>query len=223
MNIEDLEAIQKIYSFSKLLEKFEEWIENGVSQDYAGLFIMGYNSLISYPAIILTKDFTANEFYATQKCYDLAMYYGKNMLQELAESEDSKSRATAELTQIPPGKRLLAGCDRFYMLDYLIKAACNGKNLSEIDGNDYAKQWDHILSKGYKDENTGLALRDDAIHRMNSLNYIREMSLSKDNATILTDEHIKQRMGRYYHLQDHNGGRVGCLILFIIGLLVSCI
>lgn len=62
--IEELEELQKIYSFSKLQEKFEKWELAGQLEDRKELFVMGYSSLISYPAIVLTKDFTADELRA---------------------------------------------------------------------------------------------------------------------------------------------------------------
>lgn len=130
--IEELEELQKIYSFSKLQEKFEKWELAGQLEDRKELFVMGYSSLISYPAIVLTKDFTADELRAAQRCYDLMMQHGLPELQRMAKSENEKSRLAAMCISIPPAKRLLAGCNRFYLLNYLVKAVSDGKNFPDL-------------------------------------------------------------------------------------------
>lgn len=226
MNIKDLEEIQKITSFSELHKKFEELIRDGKAEDNKELFEIGYASLISYPAIVLTKNFTKEEVYAAQQCYNLMMRYCQSSLQRMAKSDDEKSRLAATLYLIPPTKRLLAGCNRFYMLDYLIQAECSGKELSEIDGNDYTKQWNFILGKGYQDENTVPAINDDTNHRVISMRAIKQMKLNDDSKRILNDEHIQQKMESYFPKNGSSSG-AGCMIIILItgalGLLVSCI
>lgn len=225
MEIKDLEEIQKITSFTKLQEKFDEWIRDGKVEDNKELFEIGYTSLISYPAIVLTKELTKEELYAAQQCHNLMMQYCRSSLQRMAKSDDEKSKLAAALYVIPPAKRLLAGCNRFYMLDYLIQAECSGKDLSEIDGNDYAKQWNFILSKGYQDESTELAINDDTNHRVISMRAIKQMKLNDESQKMLNDEHIRQKMETYFHKNGGSGN--GCMIIILIsgalGLLVSCI
>ena len=222
--IEELEELQKIYSFSKLQEKFEKWELAGQLEDYKDLFVMGYSSLISYPAIVLTKDFTADELRAAQRCYDLMMQYGQPDLQRMAKSENEKSRLAAMLISIPPAKRLLAGCNRFYLLNYLVQAVCDGKNLSDIDGNEFAKQWNHILSNGYNDEYTTQNINNDSFHRNSSWRAIIGMSLSEESKSLLSEEQVKNKMENYFHQQR---GSFGCMIVVLItgalGLLTGCI
>ena len=223
MEIKDLEEIQKITSFTELQRKFEDLIRDGKAEENNELFTFGYGSLISYPAIVLTKDFTKEEFDAAQKCHSLMLQYCKSSLQCMAKSDDKRSKLAAVLYVIPPAKRLLAGCNRFYMLDYLIQAECYGKDLSEIDGNDFAKQWDFILSKGYQDEDTELALNDDTNHRVISMRSIKQMRLNDESQRVLNDEYIRQKMGKYFPKNDRSG--IGCMIIIlsVLGLLVSCI
>ncbi len=112
------------------------------------------------------------------------------------------------------------------MLDYLIQAECSGKVLSDIEGNDYAKQWNFILSKGYQDESTELAINDDTNHRVMSMRAIRQMRLNDESQEMLNDEHIKLKMESYFH-KNGGGSSTGCMIVLLItgalGLLVSCI
>lgn len=227
MEIKDLEEIQKITSFTELQKKFEELICEGKAEESNELFEIGYASLISYPAIILTKNFSKEELVAAQQCHTLMLQYCKSSLQRMAKSDNEKSKLAAALYVIPPAKRLLAGCNRFYMLDYLIQAECDGKELFEIDGNDYAKQWDFILSKGYQDENTALAINDDTNHRVISMRAIKQMKLNDDSTRILNDEHIQQKMETYFHKNGNGGNGTGCMVIILItgalGLLVSCI
>lgn len=225
MDIKDLEEIQKITSFTELQKKFDKLIGDGKAEENMELFEIGYASLISYPAIVLTKNFTQEEVCAAQQCYNLMMRYCQSSLQRMAKSDDEKSRLAAKLYIIPPTKRLLAGCNRFYMLDYLIQAECNGKELSVIDGNDYAKQWDFILSNGYQDESTELAINDDTNHRVSSMRAIKQMRLNNESERMLNDEHIRQKMETYFH--KNGGSGTGCMIIILItgalGLLASCI
>lgn len=226
MEIKDLEEIQKITSFTELQKKFENLIRDGKAEENKELFEIGYASLISYPAIVLTKDFTQEELYAAQQCHNLMMQYCQSSLQRMAKSDDEKSKLAAALYVIPPAKRLLAGCNRFYMLDYLIQAECSGKVLSDIEGNDYAKQWNFILSKGFQDESTELAINDDTNHRVMSMRAIRQMRLNDESKELLNDEHIKLKMESYFH-KNGGGSGTGCMIILLItgalGLLVSCI
>ena len=117
MEIKDLEEIQKITSFTELQKKFEDLIRDGKAEENKELFEIGYASLISYPAIVLTKDFTQEELSAAQQCHNLMMQYCQSSLQRMAKSDDEKSKLAAALYVIPPAKRLLAGCNRFYNLD----------------------------------------------------------------------------------------------------------
>ena len=172
------------------------------------------------------KDFTQEELYAAQQCHNLMMQYCQSSLQRMAKSNEEKSKLAAALYVIPPAKRLLAGCNRFYMLDYLIQAECSGNVLSDIDGNDYAKQWNCILSKGYQDESTELAVNDDTNHRVMSMRAIRQMRLNDESQEMLSDDYIKHRMESYFHKNVGSSG-TGCMIVLLIactlGLLVSCI
>lgn len=226
MDIKKLEEIKEITSFTKLKDKFDEWIKDGLAEENKELFEIGYASLISYPAIVLTKEFTKYELYAAQQCYNLMMQYCKSSLQHMAKSNDEKLRLTAALSIISPVKRLLAGCNRFYMLYYLIQAECSGKVLSDIDGNDYAKQWNFILSKGYQGENTELAINDDTNHRVLSMRTIKQMRLNDESQRKLGDEHIRQLMENYFHKKGGGSGN-GCMIIILmtgaLGLFASCI
>ena len=62
MEIKDLEEIQKISSFTGLQKKFKDQIRDEKTEENKELFEIGYASLISYPAIVLTKDFTQKSF-----------------------------------------------------------------------------------------------------------------------------------------------------------------
>lgn len=230
MEIADLEAVSKVLSFSQLQNKFEEFIEIGKAEANPDLFVIGYSSLISYPAITLTKEFNAKELQAAKECYDLMLNYGKSSLQEMAQSEDEKSNLAAKILVIPPAKRLLSSCDEFYMLDYLIKAETEGLSEDAIKsycGDEFAKQWLHIFNKGYHGETTELALDDNFNHLNNSGIIIRKMTLNDENTALMDVERIKPLFKRYYNSNNSNSSGTGCAVLILIagalGMLVSCI
>lgn len=227
MEIEDLESVSKVLSFTELQVRFEEFITSGKAESSPDLFVLGYSSLISYPAITLIKEFNAKELQAAQKCYDMMLQYSKSNLQEMAQSDNEKSKLAASLLIIPPAKRLLASCNEFYMLDYLIRAASEGINKKDIDGNEYAKQWNNLLIRGYKGEQTEKAIMDEHDHRVLSMRAIKEMSLTPESEALLSEDRVQELMKTYFKSNPENGTGTGCAILILItgalGLLVSCI
>lgn len=231
MEIEDLESVSKVLSFSELQTIFEKFIANGKAEVSPDLFVIGYSSLISYPAITLTKKFNSKELEAAQKCYDLMLEYGKSNLQEMARSEDEKTKLAANILIIPPTKRLLASCNEFYMLDYLIKAETESLSEDQIEtyyGDEFAKQWLNIFNMGYHGETTELALDDNFKHMNNSSILIRKMKLSDENVTLMDVERIKPLFKQYYHNTSSGSSGSGCVVFILIagalgGLLASCI
>lgn len=224
--IEEITRLQNTTTFTGLNSIFEEWISKGKAEQNKELFLLGYTSLMSYPAIVMTKTLAPKEVPAANKAYDLTMRYAKDSVKRMIDSDDPRTKLAGELLVIPPSKRFLAGCNAFYMLDYLIQAECMEKEKREIDGNDYAKQWNHILTNGYKGENTERAIYDDHDHQVNSMRAIQAMSLSDESRELLSEERIKEKMNNYFPKQGGSSGS-GCLIIFIImgtlGLLASCI
>ena len=193
MEIKDLEEIQKITSFTELKKKFEDLIRDGKAEENKELFEIGYASLISYPAIVLTKDFTQEELYAAKQCHNLMMQYCQSSLQRMANPMMRNQNWRRPYTLYRQPNDFLPDVIGFICLTILFKQSA-GKVLSDIEGNDYAKQWNFILSKGYQDESTELAINDDTNHRVMSMRTILQMRLNDESQKMLNDEHIKLKM-----------------------------
>lgn len=228
MNIEALDKIKDIMTFSQLLDIFQEWQNCENSEEYNDLYSIGYSQLICYPAIVLTKDFTYKELEAAQKCYEICQAHVSESMVKLAQSGDNKAKLTLAMEAIPPEKRLLASSNEFYLLHYLLNAISQNpdiKNLSLIDGNDFAKQWNFIFERGYRGNGSKNDLDADTNHRVLSRRLINQMSLNDDNKILLSDDSLKPRFSKYYHTNSSQGN--GCMIYLIIaiasGILISCI
>lgn len=231
MNIDALNKIKDVMTFSQLLDIFHEWLNSENPEEYNDLYSIGYAQLICYPAIVLTKDFSFKELEAAHKCYEICQNHVSESMKKLAQSGDDKAKLALDMEAIPPEKRLLAGCNEFFLLHYLLNAVSqnpNIKDISEIDGDDFAKQWNYIFKKGYRGDNSKKNLDYDFAHLNESAIIIKKMHLSNDVKETMETELIKNKFSEYY---NSNRGRMGsgngCLIFFMIAIvsriLISCI
>lgn len=225
----EIEEIKNISTFSELQVKFEEWVSKETVIDKEALFLLGYNSIISYPALVLTTGSTVTEIVAAKKCYELMIRYAKSRIQSMINSEDERTRLAGKLYLIPPSKRLLAGCDEFYLLNFLVKAeteSLSEDEIKNIDGNDYAKQWLYIFNKGYKGEPVEKALDFNSTHLIDSSTIIRKMNLNEESKRLMDVNRIAQLIDKYYRIDSSETSGYGCSVLILItgtlGLLLSC-
>ena len=152
MDMDFFNKMSDIHSFVVLQEIFESWVKEGVINEKALELQLGYTSLITYPSIYLTKDNAVQEIAAAKVCHDILMKYAKDKIKEDLTSENEKTNVATALMVLPPEKYILTVCSEFFHLDYFLKglyANYTDEQLSTINGDDYAKVWLNIFSKGY--------------------------------------------------------------------------
>ena len=219
MNEEDLKFItdlSKILSFVDLQKIYETWERDGSIMQKANLLNLGYVSLISHPAIFLTKDKACEELRAASVCHDLWVKYDKDRINERINGEDAKLSAATKLTVLPPHIYLLGRIDRFHLLHYLLIGMFSNKSdleLSQCEGDLYAKSWLNLLEQGYKGEMTEKEFNNDIDHRILSREIILKLKLSDKYTKAMDIESIKPKWEKYLNLDN---SRNGCMITMII-------
>lgn len=221
MNPEDLEFItnlDKILSFVDLQKIFETWERDGSIANKKNLLQLGYVSLISHPAIFLTKENACDEINAANVCHDLWVKYDKEGINKKINGDDEKLSTATKLTVLPPYMYLLYRIDNFYLLHYLLIGMFDGKSdneLSLFEGDLFAKSWLSLLDNGYKGEVTEKAYMDDLNHRVLSRRIILKLKLSDKYVKEMDDESIKPKWEKYLNL-DNSGS--GCMITLLMAL-----
>ena len=130
---------------------------------------------------------------------------------------------------LPPEKYILAVCGEFFHLHYFLKglyANYTDEQLATINGDDYAKVWLNIFSKGYHFEPTSENFNADRIHFNEASIMISKMHLSPEYKEKMDVENIKPQFEKYYHISNSNGSGTGCMVPIIIllftSLMVAC-
>lgn len=231
MNEQDMEFITnlgKILSFVDLQRIFETWELEGSITQKGSLLQVGYVSLISHPAIFLTKDDACKELKAASVCHDLWLKYDKDGINEKINGEDEKLSAAIKILVLPPHMYLLYKIDRFYLLHYLLIGMFQDKSdleLSECDGDLFAKAWVSLLEKGYKGEMTEKEFNEDIEHRLQSREIILKLKLSEKFKKEMDFESLKPKWEKYVG-SDNSGS--GCMITLLIAIgtlssMVACL
>jgi len=219
MNEEDLKFITnlgQILSFVDLQKIYEAWERDGSIMQKANLLNIGYVSLISHPAIFLTKDNACEELKAASVCHDLWVKYDSDSINEKLNGEDEKLASATKITVLPPHMYLLGRIDRFSLLHYLLIGMFSDKSdleLSHCEGDLYAKSWLSLLEQGYKGEMTEKAFNDDIDHRILSREIILKLKLSDNYAKEMDIDSIKPKWEKYL---NSDNSRNGCMITLII-------
>lgn len=228
MDTEFFSKMQNIHSFVELQSIFESWINEGVINEKSSELQIGYTSLITYPSIYLTKDNAKKEIAAAKNCYDILIEYAKDTIKEDLISDNEKTRDATKLMLIPPEKVILTMCSEFFHLHYFLKglySSYTDEQLACVNGDDYAKVWLNIFSKGYHFEPTENNYNTDRSHFNEALIMISKMHLSPEYKEKIDIENIKPQFSKYYHINNNNSGS-GCLVssimLFVTSLLIAC-
>ena len=124
---------------------------------------------------------------------------------------------------------LLYRIDRFSLLHYLLIGMFDNKSdneLSQFEGDLFAKSWLNLLDKGYKDEITEQAYDADLDHRVLSRRIILKLKLSEQYAKEMDDESIKPKWEKYLNLDNSSGN--GCMVTLLMAFgtlssMVACI
>lgn len=221
MDLDFFNRMRDIHSFVALLEIFESWRSEGVIDKKADEIQMGYISLITYPSIYLTKDSAEKEIAAAKACHEILITHTKDAIKKDLESDDDKAKTNAAILLIPPDKYILSICSEFFHLHYLLKGLYpnyTNEQLAAVNGDDYAKVWLNIFSKGYHFEPTKRAYDADFTHFNEALILISKMHLSPEYKEKMDVEKIKPQFRNYYQSSANNGSGTGCLfsMLFLI-------
>lgn len=233
MDMDFLNKMGDVHSFVVLQEIFESWVNEGVINERTLELQLGYTSLIVYPAIYLTKDGAKREIAAAKVCYDILITYAKDEISNKLKSDDEKTVLSTLILTLPPEKSILTLCSEFYHLLYFLEGLYKNytdEQLANINGDDYAKVWLNIFSKGYHFDHNDKAFNEDLDYLNKARIFITKMHLSLDYKEKLDAEKIKTQFDEYYHVSKNNSSNnsgTGCLfsiIMFIIAsIMVACI
>ena len=176
MDMEFLDKMREIHSFVELQEIYESWINEDVIEEKALELVLSYTSLIVYPSIYLTKNGAEREIASAKLCHEILMKYAKDDIKIRLNSDDD-AKLTAALLLMPPEKYILTVCSEFFNLNYFLKGLYpnfTDQQLANINGDDYAKVWLNIFSKGYHFEQTEQAIKSDSavLGENNSVRYV---------------------------------------------------
>lgn len=161
---------------------------------------IGYVSLISHPAIFLTEDMACEELKAANVCHDLWLKYDKDGINEKINGDNEKLSTATKILVLPPHMYLAAKIDRFYLLHYLLIGMFRDKSdheLSECEGDLFAKTWLSLLEKGYKGEVTEKEFNADIEHRLRSREIILKLKLSDNIKKEMDFESLKPKWEKY--------------------------
>lgn len=229
MEMDFIDNVRDIHSFVKLQEIIESWVNEGVIEEKTLELELGYSSLIAYPSIYLTSDSAEREIKAAKRCYELMMKYAKNSIEARLSSGDDKTQIATSLLVLPPEKSILTVCGEFFELNYFLKGLYPNfteQQLANINGDDYAKVWLNIFSKGYRFQLKDQVINSDFNHLNETLIIISKMQLSSPYKEKMNLENIRPQFKKYYRSSiDGNGSNgssgTGCMIAIFIFMLTS--
>lgn len=218
MDMDFLDKMGEIHSFIMLQEIYESWISKGVISEKAMELQLGYVSLISHPTIYLTSNGAEREIAAAKTCHKILTKYAKDKINEDLISSNEKTVLATAILLFPPEKYILTVCSEFFHLHYFLKglyASYTDEQLAKINGDDYAKVWLNIFSKGYHFKPTEKDYNADRNHFNEALIMISKMHLSPEYKEKMDVENIKPQFERYYHINNNSSG-TGCMISIIL-------
>lgn len=220
--MEFLNKMGDIHSFVVLQEIFESWVNEGVINEKSLELQMGYTSLIAYPSIYLTKDGAEREIAAAKICHEFLTKYAKDKIKEDLTSDNETTKLATAVMLLPPEKYILTACSEFYHLHYFLKGLYSNyteEQLASENGDEYAKVWLNIFSKGYHFKPTEQDTKADFNHLNEALILILKMHLSPQYKEKMDVEKIKPQFKTYYH--EESGSGSGCLVSVLMFIVSS--
>ena len=225
MNIDFFDKMHNIHSFVVLKDLFESWINEGVINEKSWELQIGYTSLIVHPSIYLTKDSAEREISAAKICHKIMIKYAKDKINKDLTSNDEKTKLAASILLLPPEKYILTVCSEFFNLHYFLYGLYSNyteEQLANVNGDDYAKVWLNILSKGYHFKQTEMQIKEDRNHYNEALIMISKMHLSPMYKEKMDIENIKSLLKDYYHMNAGNGCMLTLMIFIISSITIAC-
>lgn len=226
MDMDFLDKMRDIHSFVKLQEIYESWVNEGVIEEKALELELSYTSLITYPSIYLTKDGAGREIASAKVCHEILMKYAKDEIKKRLNSDDDKTKLAAAILVMPPEKYILTVCSEFFNLNYYLKGLYpnfTDEQFANINGDDYAKVWLNIFSKGYRFEQTEQAIKSDFKHLNECLITISKMKLSAQYKEQMDVERIKPQFKKYYNEESNDNSGSGCMVLIMLFIISSVV
>ena len=225
MDMDFFNKMGDIHSFVLLQEIFESWINEGVINEKSLELTIGYTSIIAYPSIYLTNDGAEREIAAAKVCHEIMNKYAKDRIKKDLTSDNEKTKLATALLLLPPEKYILTTCSEFFHLHYLLKglyANYTDEQLANVNGDDYAKVWLNIFSKGYHFKPTEQDTKADFNHLNEALILILKMRLSPQYKEKMDVENIKPQFKTYYHDERGSGCLVSVVVFIVSLLMVAC-
>lgn len=223
MDMDFVDKMSEIHSFILLQEIFESWINDGTIYEKASELQLGY-ALINSPSIYLTCDGAERELAAAKVCHDILIKYAHDEIITNLNSGDKKKQLVAKTQLLPPEKYILTLIKYFFQLHYLLNGLYEhytDEQLANVNGDDYAKVWLRIFSKGYNLASTEQEIDRNFKHLSEALRIILKMHLSPQYRAQIAPEKIKSQLTTYYGKGEGNGCLTSLLILLISSIMIA--
>ena len=223
MDMDFVNKMTDIHSFVQLQEIFESWIIDATIYEKVLELQLGY-SLINYPSIYLTADGAEREIAAAKVCHDILIEYAQDEIKENLNSDDKKKQLVAKTQLLPPEKYILTLINEYFQLHYFLEglyAHFTDEQFANENGDDYAKVWLYIFSKGYHLKPTEQEINRNFKHLTESLRIILKMSISPQYRAQIAPERIKSQLSTYYNKIEGNGCLASMLVLLVSSIIIS--
>lgn len=223
MDMNFINKMSDIHSFVMLQEIFESWIVDSTIYEKTLELKLGYASLINYPSIYLTEDGTEREIAAAKVCHDILLEYAIEKIKEDLNSDDEKKKLAAKILLLPPEKYILTLCGHFFQLHYFLKglyAHYTDEQLANVNGDDYAKVWLNILSKGYNLNTTQQEIDRNFMHLSEALRIILKMHLSPQYKGKMLADRIDSQYSKYYNKESGDGCLASMLVFLVSSIMI---
>lgn len=223
MDMDFVNKMSDIHSFVLLQDIFESWISNGTINEKALELKLGYTSLINYPSIYLTEDGAEKEIAAAKVCHDILIEYAIDKIKKDLNSDEEQKQFVATILLLPPEKYILTLCKYFFQLHYLLEglyAHYTDEQLANVNGDDYAKVWLNILSKGYNLDTTQQEIDRNFKHLSEALRIISKMHLSPQYKGKMLADRIDSQYSKYYNKESGDGCLVSMLVFLVSSVMI---
>ena len=223
MDMDFVNKLSDIHSFVLLQEIFESWVSDGTIYERVSELQLGY-TLINYPSIYLTADGAEREIAAAKVCHNILVEYAIDKIKKDLNSDDEKKQLVAKTLLLPPEKYILTLINDFFQLHYLLEglyAHFTDEQFANENGDDYAKVWLYIFSKGYHLKPTEQEINRNFNHLAESLKIILKMHLSLQYREQIAPEKIKSQLSTYYGKIEGDGCLTSMLVLLVSSIMIA--
>lgn len=196
MKIEDFEVVQKFKTFQELENLFIQKTKGKDLREIDGTyFLASYVFLNSDSWIIQDGGYEALQ--AGNRCREIVLKTNSVQIKDM-------DKIIASAFVLPLEKFMLPKCDTYRKLESLFLAETfNVRDLSEFDGNYYAKQFWHILNSGPIGKIGNINEEPKAFN--NCVSLITQTQLSDAHRQQMSKDVIIDKV------KDYTGERDGCL------------